>query len=64
VPSEPILSVDDNAVNLKLARLLLTAEGHDARTQSTSSRRSRCSETFEALLSVMAIQLPVMMASL
>lgn len=32
MPGETILIVDDNPQNLKLARLLLSAEGYDART--------------------------------
>ena len=29
---EPILIVDDNATNMKLARILLASEGYDVRT--------------------------------
>ena len=47
MPSEPILIVDDNAANLKLARLLLTAEGHDARTAIDAEQALKLLETFK-----------------
>ena len=43
---EPILIVDDNPANLKLARVLLAAEGYDVRTAATPRRRWRCSRPF------------------
>ena len=56
--SEPILIVDDNPASLKLARLLLTAEGHDARTAPDAEHALRLLETFEPTLILMDIQLP------
>lgn len=60
MPSEPILIVDDNAANLKLARLLLTAEGHDARTAVDAEQALKLLETFRPELILMDIQLPGM----
>jgi two-component system, cell cycle response regulator DivK len=60
MPSESILIVDDNAVNLKLARLLLTAEGHDARTAIDAEQAMKMLETFHPDLILMDIQLPGM----
>jgi CheY-like chemotaxis protein len=34
---EPILIVDDNAVNLKLVRVLLAKEGYETRTASDAN---------------------------
>jgi two-component system, cell cycle response regulator DivK len=58
--SEPILIVDDNPANLKLARLLLGAEGHDARTAIDAEQAIKLLETFHPRLILMDIQLPGM----
>lgn len=58
--SDPILIVDDNPANLKLARLLLTAEGHDARTAPDAEQALKLLETFTPKLILMDIQLPGM----
>ena len=60
MPNEAILIVDDNAANLKLARLLLTAEGHDARTAIDAEQALKLLETFKPGLILMDIQLPGM----
>ena len=60
MPNEAILIVDDNAANLKLARLLLTAEGHDARTAVDAEQALKLLETFKPGLILMDIQLPGM----
>jgi two-component system cell cycle response regulator DivK len=60
VANEAILIVDDNAANLKLARLLLTAEGHDARTAIDAEQALKLMETFKPGLILMDIQLPGM----
>jgi CheY-like chemotaxis protein len=60
MPSESILIVDDNPANLKLARLLLTAEGHDARTAPDAEQAMKLLETFKPRLILMDIQLPGM----
>jgi two-component system cell cycle response regulator DivK len=57
---EQILIVDDNAANLKLARLLLTAEGHEARTAVDAEHALKVLETFKPCLILMDIQLPGM----
>jgi CheY-like chemotaxis protein len=56
----PILIVDDNPANLKLARLLLTAEGHDARTATDAEAAMKMLEVFSPKLILMDIQLPGM----
>ena len=60
MPNDAILIVDDNAANLKLARLLLTAEGHDARTAIDAEQAIKLLETFKPGLILMDIQLPGM----
>jgi CheY-like chemotaxis protein len=60
MPSDPILIVDDNPANLKLARLLLVAEGHDARTVPDAEQAMKLLETFVPKLILMDIQLPGM----
>lgn len=60
MPTEQILIVDDNAANLKLARLLLTAEGHEARTATDAEHALKVLETFKPQLILMDIQLPGM----
>jgi two-component system, cell cycle response regulator DivK len=57
---DPILIVDDNPANLKLARLLLSAEGHDARTVPDAEAALKILETFTPRLILMDIQLPGM----
>jgi len=60
MPSEPVLIVDDNPQNLKLARLLLTAEGYDARTAVDAEHALSVLEEFTPRLILMDIQLPGM----
>jgi two-component system, cell cycle response regulator DivK len=55
-----ILIVDDNAANLKLARVLLTSEGYEARTASDAEQAIRMLEEFTPALILMDIQLPGM----
>jgi two-component system cell cycle response regulator DivK len=57
---EPILIVDDNPANLKLARVLLTLEGYDARTATDAEQALKLLETFVPRLILMDIQLPGM----
>jgi two-component system cell cycle response regulator DivK len=58
--NEPILIVDDNAANLKLARLLLRSSGFDARTAPDAEQALKGLETFRPRLILMDIQLPGM----
>jgi CheY-like chemotaxis protein len=60
MPNDPILIVDDNPANLKLARLLFTAEGHDARTAIDAEQAMKLLESFAPKLILMDIQLPGM----
>jgi CheY-like chemotaxis protein len=57
---EPILIVDDNAQNLKLARVILAAEGYDVRTAIDAEDALRVLETFTPRLILMDLQLPKM----
>jgi len=57
---EPILIVDDNAINLKLARVLLAGEGYVVRTATDAEEALDVLETFTPALILMDIQLPGM----
>jgi CheY-like chemotaxis protein len=58
--NEPILVVDDNALNLKLARLLLSMEGYQVRTAERATAALTVLETFHPRMILMDIQLPGM----
>jgi two-component system cell cycle response regulator DivK len=60
MPNEPVLIIDDNPQNLKLARLLLSAEGYDARTAVDAEHAVSMLESFKPKLILMDIQLPGM----
>jgi CheY-like chemotaxis protein len=55
-----ILIVDDNAANLKLARVVLAAEGYDVRTATDAEEALRVLSTISPRLVLMDIQLPDM----
>jgi len=55
---EALLIVDDNATNLKLARVLLTSEGYVVRTASDAEEALTVLETFAPRLILMDLQLP------
>ena len=55
-----ILIVDDNPVNLKLAKLLLTGEGYNVRTAADAEEALRILQEFDPRLILMDIQLPGM----
>jgi CheY-like chemotaxis protein len=57
---EPILVVDDNAVNLKLVRVLLTGEGYDVRVAGDAEEARRILQGFHPRLILMDLQLPGM----
>lgn len=57
---EPILIVDDNAANLKLARLLLAHEGYEVRTAVDAEAAVALLGQFHPRLILMDIQLPGM----
>ena len=57
---ETILIVDDNAANLKLARVLLQGEGYEVRTATDAEDALRLLSTFRPMLILMDIQLPGM----
>ena len=58
--NEPILVVDDNPLNLKLARLLLDMESYEVRTAEHARAALAVLETFHPRLILMDIQLPGM----
>jgi two-component system cell cycle response regulator DivK len=57
---EAILIVDDNAANLKLARILLSVEGYSVRTATDAEQALRLLQTYHPRLILMDIQLPGM----
>jgi CheY-like chemotaxis protein len=60
VASEAILVVDDNPVNLKLARVVLRGEGYEVRTATDAGEALSVLETWTPRLILMDIQLPGM----
>jgi two-component system, cell cycle response regulator DivK len=60
VPGDRILIVDDNTVNLKLMRVLLTGEGYTVRTAADAEEALAVLREFVPRLIVMDIQLPGM----
>ncbi len=57
---QPILVVDDNPVNLKLVRVLLTTEGYEVQTATDAEEALRILSTFRPRLILMDLQLPGM----
>src|ERR1700722_17360038 len=57
---EPILIIDDNPANVKLAQLLLVNAGYNVRTASDSSEALETLRSFSPQLILMDIQLPGM----
>jgi two-component system cell cycle response regulator DivK len=57
---EPILVVDDNPQNLKLARVLLSIEGYEVRAAADAEEALRILESFAPRLILMDLQLPGM----
>ena len=57
---EPILIVDDNAQNLKLARVILSAEGYQVRTAVDAEDALTILESFAPRAILMDLQLPRM----
>jgi two-component system, cell cycle response regulator DivK len=57
---EPILIIDDNPVNLKLARVLLEGAGYAVRTAIDADKALEVLKTWRPRLILMDIQLPGM----
>ena len=57
---EPILIVDDNPANLKLARIVLESHGHMVRVAPDAEQAQKALESFTPRLILMDIQLPGM----
>ena len=60
VAGEPILIVDDNVQNLKLARVILANEGYDVRTAADAEEALALLRTFRPHVILMDLQLPGM----
>lgn len=58
--ADPVLIVDDNPANLKLARLVLESAGFVVRTAADAEEALRILETFSPRVILMDIQLPGM----
>jgi CheY-like chemotaxis protein len=58
--SEPILVIDDNAQNLKLAKVILATEGYEVRTAVDAEDALKVLESFTPRLILMDLQLPRM----
>jgi CheY-like chemotaxis protein len=57
---DTILIVDDNPVNMKLIRILLTGEGYDVRTAADAKEAAKVLAEIHPSLILMDIQLPGM----
>lgn len=57
---EPVLIVDDNPVNLKLTKVLLSKEGYQVQTAGDAEEALKLLATFKPRLVLMDIQLPGM----
>jgi len=57
---EPILIIDDNPINLKLAKLILGASGLEIRTAADAEDALAVLESFSPRMILMDIQLPGM----
>lgn len=55
---EPILIVDDNPINLKLTRVLLTQVGYEVKTAPDAEEAQKIIGVFKPRLILMDIQLP------
>jgi CheY-like chemotaxis protein len=60
MPGEPILIVDDNPANLKLARVLLAGEGYEVRTAADADEALAVLNAFHPRLILMDLQMPGM----
>jgi CheY-like chemotaxis protein len=60
VPGEPILIVDDNPANLKLARVVLSGEGYLVRTAGDATEALSALQSFHPRLILMDLQMPGM----
>lgn len=58
VAGAPVLIVDDNAINQKLVRVLLQADGYDVRVAGSGEEMFQVLSTFRPRLILMDIQLP------
>jgi len=60
MPLEPVLIVDDNPQNLKLAKVILAGAGYEVKTAIDAEDALRILESFAPRLILMDLQLPRM----
>ena len=60
MPGEDVLIVDDNAINLKLARILLQSEGYTVHTATDAELALRVLASVKPRIILMDLQLPGM----
>jgi two-component system cell cycle response regulator DivK len=60
MPREPVLIVDDNPQNLKLAKVILATEGYEVQTAIDAEDALRILDWFTPRLILMDLQLPRM----
>jgi two-component system cell cycle response regulator DivK len=60
MPGEEVLIVDDNATNLKLARILLSGEGYAVHTAADAEEALRAISALRPRIILMDLQLPGM----
>jgi CheY-like chemotaxis protein len=60
MPSDPVIVVDDNPINLKLLEIVLGEEGYDVRTAADAEAALALLQTFRPRLIMMDLQLPGM----
>lgn len=58
--NEPVLIVDDNAQNLKLARVVLSGAGYEVKTATDAEEALEVLASFKPRLILMDVQLPGM----
>jgi CheY-like chemotaxis protein len=57
---EPVLIIDDNPQNLKLAKVILAAEGYEVKTAVDAEEALRILDSFRPFMILMDLQLPRM----
>src|SRR5579859_2815379 len=60
MPGELVVVVDDNPINLKLLRVVLTEEGYDVRTAQDAEEAMALLQKFHPQVILMDLQLPGM----
>ena len=58
MPTEEVLIIDDNPINLKLLRVILTHEGYEVRTAVDAEQALETLKTFKPRIVLTDLQLP------